>query len=74
MVQNKMTGAAANRFGRETAIKIANLLGLKRTSNKSNEVLYNGNNAVIKSARLGNHYSGVTLKMLDSIDLVIEAL
>lgn len=74
MPQNKETGAAANQFGKESAKKIANLLGLKRLSNNSNEVLYDNKNAVIKSARRGNIYIGVTLKMLERIELILAAI
>lgn len=73
MPQNKETGAAANRFGKQAAGKIAGLLGLKRLSNVSNEVLYQGRRAVIKSAHLGNGYIGVTLNMLERVEIIIAA-
>ncbi|OHB75936.1 MAG: hypothetical protein A2Z25_17270 [Planctomycetes bacterium RBG_16_55_9] len=73
MTQNRETGAAANEFGKNAARKIAQQLQLKRASKVSNEVSYNGQRAVIKSAHLGNHYIGVTLNRLDRIDLIIAA-
>ena len=73
MTQNKETGAAANKFGKTVARLIAKKLKLKRISNLSNEVSFKGQRAVIKSAHLGNIYIGVTLKMLDRIDLIIAA-
>lgn len=73
MTQDRVTGAAANQFGKDAAVKIAKLLGAKITSGRSNEVLYDGKRAVIKSAHLGNIYIGVTLKMLEQIDLIIAA-
>lgn len=73
MSQNKETGAAANQFGKDAARKITQFLRLKKLSNISNEVLYKSQRAVIKSAHLGNGYIGVTLKMLERIDLVIAA-
>ena len=73
MAQNKETGAVANRFGKSAAKRISQLLGLKRTSAVSNEVEYKGQKAVIKSARFGNHYIGVTLEMLKRIKLIIAA-
>lgn len=72
-MQNRMTGAAANQFGREAAAKISKLLGAKRISGRSNEVLYDSKRAVIKSAHLRNIYIGVTLKMLERLDLIIAA-
>lgn len=73
MSQTRETGAAANQFGKNAARQIAHQLQLKRLSNVSNEVLYEGQRAVIKSAHLGNGYIGVSLKMLDRIDLIIAA-
>lgn len=73
MTQNRETGAAANQFGKEAAIKIAQHLKLKRLSSRTNEVIYKGQRAVIKSAHLGNGYIGVTLNMLERIDLILAA-
>ena len=73
MVQNRKTGASANRFGRETATKIARLIGAKKLSKNSNEVTYNEIRSVIKCARGKNFYIGVTYKMLERISLIIAA-
>jgi len=73
MPQDRNTGAAANQFGRKAAMIISDLIGAKRLSKASNEVLYDGRRAVIKSAHLGNNYIGVTLKMLERIDVIIAA-
>ena len=73
MTQNRETGAAANQFGKDAAKIIAGHLGLKMLTKISNEVTYNGQQAVIKSAHLGNGYIGVSLKMLERIDIIIAA-
>ena len=73
MPQDRLTGAIANKFGKETAAKIAKLLGAKKVSINSNEVQYKGKRMVIKCAHLKNFYIGVTLKMLKRIDLIIAA-
>ena len=73
MPQNRETGAEANKYGRETAKKIARLLGAERLANNSNEVRYDGKHCVIKCARGKNFYIGVTTKMLKRIENIIAA-
>jgi hypothetical protein len=74
MPQSRETGAAANRYGKETAIRIAKRLKTKKLSNISNEVERDGKRAVIKCAHYGNIYIGVTTKMLERLDQIIAAL
>lgn len=74
MPQNRETGAAANRYGKETAAQIAKRLKAKKLDKISNEVQYKKRRAVIKCAHYGNIYIGVTTKMLERLDEIIAAL
>lgn len=73
MPQNRETGAAGNTYGHEMAPKIAAAIGATMTRPGSNEVSWNGQRAVIKSARKGTSSVGVTYSMLETLDVVIGA-
>ena len=74
MPQNRVSGAAANTYGRETAPKIAAALGATMLGSESNEAVLNGQRVVIKCAGKNTTSVGVTYSMLDSLDSVIAAL
>src|SRR5690349_13054219 len=71
--QDKVTGAAANEWGRETARKIASKIGASMKDAASNQALLNGEMVVIKCAAPKTDSVGVTFKMLDQLDSVVGA-
>lgn len=71
--QDRESGAAANKFGRETARKIAKAIGAKMVETNSNRCTLDGRNLVIKCARLKTSYIGLSYKMLDQIEGIIAA-
>lgn len=71
--QDRQTGAAGNRFGRETAPKIAAALGAEMLGPSTNEAQWRGSRVVIKCARSGTSSIGVTKAMLERIDAVLAA-
>jgi hypothetical protein len=73
MLQDKNSGAAADRWGRETARQIASQIGATMQRRGSNEALLNGQNVVIKCAAVATDSVGVTYKMLEKLDAVIGA-
>ncbi len=73
MPQDKNSGAAADRWGRETAHQIASQIGATMQSRASNQALLNGQKVVIKCAALATDSVGVTYKMLDKLDSIIGA-
>ncbi|SQD76529.1 hypothetical protein [Moritella yayanosii] len=73
MSQNKNSGAAANKWGRETARSIASKIGATMISKASNECNHNGCKAVIKCAKVATDSVGVTYKMLERLDYIIGA-
>ena len=50
MTQDRSSGAAADRWGRETARQIASEIGATMLSHRSNEALLSGQKVVIKCA------------------------
>jgi hypothetical protein len=73
MPQDRNRGAAANRWGRETARQIASQIGAVMQRPGSNEALLNGQRVVIKCAAPATHSVGVTYQMLETLDSVIGA-
>ena len=74
MPQDRESGARANRYGRETAIKIADAIGATSISKTSNEFTLKGRKITIRCARHSTNDLGVTYKMLERIDAVFSAL
>lgn len=74
MAQDRVSGAAANTYGRETAPKIATAIGATMLGSESNKAVLNGQRVVIKCAGKNTTSVGVTYSMLDSLDSVIAAL
>jgi hypothetical protein len=73
MPQNRHTGAAGDRFGRETAPKIAAVIDAVMSRPGSNEANWHGRRAVIKCAKAGNPRVGVTFRMLNTVDVIVAA-
>lgn len=73
MGQNRESGAAANAYGRETAPKIAGVLGATMLGSESNEALLDGKRVVIKIAGKNTTSVGVTYSMLEGLETVIAA-
>ena len=74
MPQDRESGARANRYGRETAIKIADAIGATSISKTSNEFKLEGRKITIRCARHSTNDLGVTYKMLERIDAIFAAL
>jgi hypothetical protein len=66
--QDRASGAAADKWGRETASALAQKLGATQFSGSSNECRLDGDRVVIKCAAAANDSVGVTFKMLDRLD------
>jgi hypothetical protein len=73
MPQDHDSGAAGDKFGRETAPRIAQAIGATMLGTTSNEALFDGKRVVIKSARSQTPSVGVTHQMLERLDFVIGA-
>lgn len=73
MPQDRITGAAGNAFGRETAPLVAKAVGAIMLGSQSNEAIFNGNRIVIKCARQNTSSVGVTYLMLKRLDAVAGA-
>lgn len=71
--QNRKTGVAADKWGRETARYIASQIGAKMKKTGSNEASFRGKKVVIKCAAPATDRVGVTSKMLSTLDSVIAA-
>lgn len=71
--QDRASGAAADKWGRETASALAQKLGATQPSGRSNECRLDGDRGVIKCAAAANDSVGVTFKMLDRLDAVVAA-
>lgn len=74
MVQDRESGAKANKYGRETAKKIAEKIGAKSISKISNEFELQGRKITIRCAKRYTNDYGVTYKMLERIDAIFAAL
>lgn len=73
MTQDRVTGAAANEWGRATARAIASKIGAVMKGRTSNEAMLDGKKVVIKCAASATDSVGLTFKMLDRLDSVIGA-
>lgn len=73
MPQNRKSGATANRYGRETSVKIMKKLGTKPISSMSNECFLNGKRVAIKCSKKYTKCVGVSYLMLKRLDTVIGA-
>lgn len=74
MSQDRESGARADKYGRETARKIAEIISATSISETSNESLHKNRKIAIRCARNKTNDIGVSYKMLDRIDAVIAAL
>jgi hypothetical protein len=73
MTQDRVSGAAANEWGRDTARAIASKIGAVMKGRSSNEAVLDGKKVVIKCAASATDSVGVTFKMLDHLDSIIGA-
>jgi hypothetical protein len=73
MTQDRVSGAAANEWGRVTARAIASKIGAVMKGQTSNEATLDGKKVVIKCAASATDSVGVTFKMLDRLDSIIGA-
>lgn len=73
MPQDRVTGATAAKWGRDTARKIAAALGASPPSGNSNECVLDGLRIVIKCAAPKTDSIGVTYLMLDRISEILGA-
>lgn len=73
MPQDRESGAAANKYGRETARKIMKKLGTKPISSMSNECVLKGRLVAIKCSRKYTKCIGVSYLMLKRLKAVIGA-
>lgn len=69
MVQDQASGAAANRWGHQTARKIAKRVGATMVTSTSNEAILGTKHAARRTVNLG-----VTVKMLARLDIIVAAL
>jgi predicted DNA binding CopG/RHH family protein len=74
MPQDRESGARANKYGRETAQKIAEKVGAKSISKTSNEFELQDRKITIRCARHSTNSLGVTYKMMERIDYIFAAL
>jgi hypothetical protein len=73
MTQDRAGGAAAARWGKQTARALAQKLGATKPTGESNECLMDADRVVIKCAAPATDRVGVTFKMLDRLDAVVGA-
>jgi hypothetical protein len=73
MPQDRESGAKANKYGRETAKKIADKIGAKSISKISNEFKLHDRKITIRCAKHSTNDYGVTYKMLERVDAVFAA-
>ena len=73
MAQDKDSGRKAREFGLQAARELIRALGGKQCRKGSNEFLWKGKIAVLKSAKPGNTIIGVTPKMRERLDVVVAA-
>lgn len=72
-MQNQKTGSAANKYGRETAVKIMQALGTIPLDKNTNECILNGKRIAIKCSRKYTRCIGVSYIMLERLHYVIGA-
>lgn len=73
MTQNQKTGATANKYGRETAVKIMQALRTSPIDKNTNECLLDGKRVVIKCSRKHTKCVGVSHRMLKILNEIIGA-
>lgn len=74
MPQNQESGAKADAFGRENALRISGAITARLTTpGRGNEAVFKGRKTVLKSARENTTSVGVSYKMLERLDSVIAA-
>lgn len=73
MPQDRESGARADKYGRETAKKIAERISAISISETSNEFLHKNRKITIRCAHNKTNDIGVSYKMLERIDAVIAA-
>lgn len=73
-MQDTLTGAAANEWGRRIARQAAQLLGFPLLDGASNEIKLNDGPCVIKSARVSNDKIGITRTMLPRLTSALAIL
>jgi hypothetical protein len=73
MSQDRRSGAAANKWGRLTARKIATKIGAAMLGSNSNEARFRRKRVVIKCANPATRSIGVMFSMLSRLDTVIAA-
>ncbi len=73
MPQDRISGAGANTWGRDTARQIASRIGATMNNSKSNEATLDGKRVVIKCAAPKTDSVGVTYKMLKNLDTIVGA-
>ena len=74
MPQNRESGAAGAEYGHRMAQALTKLLVAEKIASGSNEVVWQGRRAVIKSCRPRTSSFGVTATMLPRLDSVLAAL
>ena len=74
MPQDRESGAAGREYGLRTGRGLAKLMGLKKLSGTSNEVVWNGQPAVIKACNPGTSSIGITASMLPRLETVLVAV
>ncbi len=73
MAQDRASGSAAAKWGKQTARALAQKLGATNLTERSNECLLDGQRVVIKCANPKNDRVGVTFSMLERLDAVLGA-
>jgi hypothetical protein len=73
MPQDRESGLRASRYGKECARRIAAAIGAQMLGKKSNECVWNGERALIKSAHHKTTSVGVLYQMTGKIDAVLGA-
>jgi hypothetical protein len=73
MPQSRETGQEGNRYGHTMARGLARLLRAKRVKKGSNEVIWNGRRAVLKSASPRTTSIGITTLMLERLEVILAA-
>jgi hypothetical protein len=73
MPQDRQSGLRASRYGKECALRIAVAIGAKMLGRRSNECVWNGQRAVIKSAHHRTTSVGVLYHMTARVDAVLGA-
>lgn len=73
MPQDSISGAQANKYGRETSRMIAKKIGAISLKENSNEFAFEGRLITIRCAQKRNMQVGVPYSMLNRIDSVVAA-